>query len=228
VQVYRALDINVNLYSHTHTAEILEKCIFSGRSAIWWEVYGALLRMYKALTYIYIYIHINIYTYIFIYIHTCNDITQIWLHHSNLSSFTFRHITPNYCRFEIYVQPIPFGVTLSNAKLKAQSSNVSFHWNVAKETFELWVLSLRKWHPKWDWLYIVACIYTRIHMYMSSHVYILTCLYTHMYIHTHTYIFTAQILKTFYQGDKTVGCLRLRLGFKGIFQKSPKCFPKEP
>jgi len=41
------------------------------------------------------------------------------------------------------VQPIPLGVTFSKAlsKLKAQSSNVSFHWNVAKETFELWSLS---------------------------------------------------------------------------------------
>ena len=52
------------------------------------------------------------------------------------------------------VQPIPLGVTLSNAlsTLKAQSSNVSFHWNVVKETFELWALSFRKCHPKWDWL----------------------------------------------------------------------------
>jgi len=38
------------------------------------------------------------------------------------------------------LQPIPTGVTLSNAlsKLKAQSSKVSFHWNVVKETFQLW------------------------------------------------------------------------------------------
>jgi len=36
-----------------------------------------------------------------------------------------------------------FGVTFSKAlsKLKAHSSNVSFHWNMAKETFELWALS---------------------------------------------------------------------------------------
>ena len=40
------------------------------------------------------------------------------------------------------------------SKLKVQSSNVSFHWNVAKETFELWALSFRKCHPKWDWLYL--------------------------------------------------------------------------
>jgi len=37
-------------------------------------------------------------------------------------------------------------------KLKAQSSNVSFHSNAAKETFELWVLNFRTCHPKWDWL----------------------------------------------------------------------------
>jgi len=44
--------------------------------------------------------------------------------------------------------------TFSNAvsKLKAQSSNVSFHSDVAKETFEFWALSFRKCHPKWDWL----------------------------------------------------------------------------
>jgi len=56
----------------------------------------------------------------------------------------------------LWVQPIPLGVTFSNAvsKLKAQSSNVSFHWNVVKETFELWALSFRKCHPKWDWLYL--------------------------------------------------------------------------
>jgi len=55
----------------------------------------------------------------------------------------------------VMVQPIPLGVTFSNAvsKLKAQSSKISFHWNVAKETFELWALCFRKCHPKWDWLY---------------------------------------------------------------------------
>ena len=65
----------------------------------------------------------------------------------------------------VHVQPIPLWVTFSNAvpKLKAQSSNVSFHWNVAKETFELWALSFRKCQPKWDWLYLyyrlfVQCI----------------------------------------------------------------------
>ena len=38
----------------------------------------------------------------------------------------------------VCMRPIPFGMTFSKdlSKLKAQSSNVSFHRNVAKETFE--------------------------------------------------------------------------------------------
>ena len=51
------------------------------------------------------------------------------------------------------MQPIQLGVTFSNAvsKLKAQSSNFSFHWNVAKEMFELWALIFRKWHQaEWE------------------------------------------------------------------------------
>jgi len=61
-----------------------------------------------------------------------------------------------YVPLQVLIHPIQLGVTFSHAvsKLKAQSSNFSFHWNVAKETFELWALSFRKWHPKWDWLWI--------------------------------------------------------------------------
>ena len=47
-----------------------------------------------------------------------------------------------------------FRMLFQSSKLK--NSNVSFHWNVAKETFELWALSFRKCHPKWDWLYIIS------------------------------------------------------------------------
>jgi len=75
----------------------------------------------------------------------------------------------------LFIHPIPRGVTFSNAvsKLKAQSANVSFHWNVAKETFELWVLSFRKCHPKWDWLYIhmlmhTWCIHMLMHICLST------------------------------------------------------------
>ena len=69
------------------------------------------------------------------------------------------------------------------SKLKAQSSNVSLHWNVAKETFELWVLSfetafendtprgigcnVRRYHRKlrcrkWISLVVRKCSYTPV------------------------------------------------------------------
>ena len=56
--------------------------------------------------------------------------------------YTNEYIYIYMCITYTYVQPIPLGVTFSKAlsKLKAQSLNFSFHWNVAKETFELWAL----------------------------------------------------------------------------------------
>ena len=103
------------------------------------------------------------------------------------------------------VQPIPLGVTFSKAlsKLKAQSSNVSFHWKMAKETFEFWALSFRKCHPKWDWLYLYldkVCVYVYIHTCIIC-TYILTsflieiCMYIyicrmHVHIHTYSYVHT--------------------------------------
>jgi len=44
-----------------------------------------------------------------------------------------------------------FRILFQSSKLTART----FLWNVAKETFELWAFNLRKWHPKWDWLYLV-------------------------------------------------------------------------
>jgi len=87
---------------------------------------------------------------------------QTWLIHVWQKWFLLRH-----AHLMWRIQPIPSGVTLSKAlsKLKAQSSNVSFHWNVAKKTFELWALSfelwnsIRKCHPKWDRTYTCRNIY---------------------------------------------------------------------
>jgi len=47
----------------------------------------------------------------------------------------------------IYVQPIPLGVTFSNAvsKIKAHSSNASFATFQWKEPFEHWALSFELW-----------------------------------------------------------------------------------
>ena len=82
--------------------------------------------------------------------------------HMPILTHAHTHMTRCWCS-TTHVQPIPLGVTFSNAvsKLKAQSSNVSFHWNVAQEALEL-----SKMSPKWDWRYIVvhdswlACIVT--------------------------------------------------------------------
>ena len=51
----------------------------------------------------------------------------------SLSTLTHTHI------YILLLQPIPLGLTFSNdvSKLKAQNSNISFHWNVEKDMFEL-------------------------------------------------------------------------------------------
>jgi len=101
------------------------------------------------------------------------------------------------CNIQMFlVQPIPLGVTFSTAlsKLKAQSSNVSFHWNVAKETFELWALSFRKWHPKWDWLYLYTCLCTSIICNVHS-VYIYVQMYV-IYNIPRIYMYVHRVAKT--------------------------------
>ena len=119
-------------------------------------------------TYIHIYrayIYIHIYTYIeptCIYIYR----VRVRLGSSDVSSNVTSNVSSEWWARQtrlisraheaVYIQPIPLGVTFSNAasKLKGQSSNVAFRWDVAKETFELWALSFRKCHPKWDWLHM--------------------------------------------------------------------------
>jgi len=56
------------------------------------------------------------------------------------------------CFFSMENTANPTWGDIFESSFKAQSSKVSFHWNVAKETLELWALGFRKWHPKWDWL----------------------------------------------------------------------------
>jgi len=98
----------------------------------------------------------------------------------------------------VYIQQIPLGVTFSIAlsKLKAQSSNVSLHWNVAKETFELWALSFRKCHPKWDWLYFhtYICVFTYGHMCWLVEVgryltYVLIVMVTVVWVYMNMYMY---------------------------------------
>ena len=72
------------------------------------------------------------------------------------------------------IQPIPLGVTFSNAvsKLKAQSSNFSFHWNVAaaKEMFVLWALSFENDTPSGigcTFISFMDCTLVRFTVYWS-------------------------------------------------------------
>jgi len=68
------------------------------------------------------------------------DLTQSYVWHDSFTLVTWH--SPQ-------VQQIPRGGTFSKAlsKLKFQSSNVSFHWNVAKKTFELELWALKQ-HSK--------------------------------------------------------------------------------
>jgi len=63
---------------------------------------------------------------------------------SGLIRMSMSHIWTSHATHDrVMLQPIPPGVTFSNAvsRLKARSSNVSFATFQWKETFELWVLS---------------------------------------------------------------------------------------
>ena len=70
-----------------------------------------------------------------------------WIHYEHVMN-TLWHVM-NTLWVCVHTPTFPNAVS----KLDAQSSNVSFHRNVAKETFELWALSFQKWHPRWDSLY---------------------------------------------------------------------------
>jgi len=80
-------------------------------------------------------------------------------------------------------------------QLKAQSSHDSVKRAIRPLSFELWN-SIRKFHPKWDWLYIhtYTCA-TVAHTVVDSYPHFLyTCMYTHIctysYIYTDTYTYT--------------------------------------
>ena len=47
-----------------------------------------------------------------------------------------------------------FRMLFQSSKLKARTSLFTGTWQKRRSSFELWALSFKKWHPKWDWLYI--------------------------------------------------------------------------
>ena len=86
-----------------------------------------------------------------------------------------------------HFRKLPRGVTFSKtlSKLIAQSSNVSFLWNVTKETFDLWALSFERafenFIPRG-----IGCIFekdpTYVCMYVYTYIYICICIYINIYI----------------------------------------------
>jgi len=83
--------------------------------------------------------------------------------HTHTQTYTHTHIhirthilTHSIQVHVLQVQPIPLGVTFSNAvfKLKAQSSKLErlFSLKRGKRDFRALSFSFRKCHPRWDWL----------------------------------------------------------------------------
>jgi len=108
-------------------------------------------------TYIDIYIRMYIYTlreiYMcwYIYWSDINVKTLSWYMHTMIEKDTYMYI-----HVYIYVQPIPPRVTFSKAqrsKLEYLFCHVLVKRDVRAFSFELWN-SIRKCHPKWDWLHI--------------------------------------------------------------------------
>ena len=123
----------------------------------------------SVMVYMYTMIEGEIYTYIDIYIrmyiYTLREIYMCWyIYWSNINVKTlswYMHTmiekdTYMYIHVYIYVQPIPPRVTFSKAqrsKLEYLFCHVLVKRDVRAFSFELWN-SIRKCHPKWDWLHI--------------------------------------------------------------------------
>ena len=116
---------------------------------------------------------------------TCEWVlSHVWMSHvtrvnesCNTCEWVMSHIWRSHTREWIIthtslwqIQPIPLGVTFSKAQsseLERLFCHVSVKRNVRDLSCELWN-SIRKCHPKWDWLYIR--IYNSkwlIHLYMT-------------------------------------------------------------
>jgi len=71
-------------------------------------------------------------------------------------SFSWQVFTLKY--FRTLVQPLPLKVSFPRKKrrLKARTSLLPRFDEKRRSSFELWALSFRKCHPRWDWLYCVC------------------------------------------------------------------------
>ena len=82
----------------------------------------------------------------------------------------------------LYVQPIPLGVTFSKAqssKLERLFCHVSVKRDVPALSVESWN-SIRKCHPKWDWLYHVYLWQMDLCIYVCLYV---SCIDVSMYVY---------------------------------------------
>jgi len=172
--------LHVSTYIHIHTHPYIYMHIYTHTPAY---IYS---HIYTHILYAYIYIqahaYCGIHTHIYIYTRTHTHASTYMHIYAFAYKYIYIHTHTHTCTYmHIHIQPIPPGVTPPNAatKPKAQSSNAPFHRNVAKETFELWASSPRKWHPKWDQLYLTTYTYGCIHTYTYSHV------NAHMHTYTH-------------------------------------------
>jgi len=68
-----------------------------------------------------------------------------------------------------------WGVIFESSKPKSQTSLLLRFSEKRRSSFELWN-SIRKCHPKWDWLY------TRLHTCMYKYVYICIMVYVYTYL----------------------------------------------
>jgi len=86
-----------------------------------------------------------------------------------------------------HFRKLPRGVTFSKtlSKLIAQSSNVSFLWNVTKETFDLWALSFERAFENFIPRGIGCIFWKRSHVCM----YVYTYIYLYMYLYIYKYIY---------------------------------------
>jgi len=144
------------------------------------------------------YVSTQIYFYMCVYLHVSTSLTPTWtfcLRHfleesaQGVLLHTYRTHTHTHTHTHIYTcMYSQSDLGWHFRKLKAQSSKlerlVYYIWvkrDVGTLNFEFWNI-IRKWHPKWDCLYVYVYIYMYIHVYTYMYMYICIYMYMYMYI----------------------------------------------
>ena len=137
--------IYTHTYAYTYTSTRINMRIYDAVQTRWrtaTETHKVCTNMHTH-TYTHVYTCIRIHMHIHMHIHTCIHVSRF---HKDRRKKKYMKLISDICLFLAAAKMegnsqsyMTFSKALS--KLKAHSSNVSFHWNVAKETFELWALS---------------------------------------------------------------------------------------